>query len=398
MRSGYRYPLQMQPFPILSKFCAVAVCPYLFVMSFVFVYFLYQKYRIRAEIRNVPFSTILRIDLDKVKKNLQITSMTYNFVLTLSFLEIFTAVGLGIESVRIYDMHFSITNSVNISTSCVIRDPWLLYYGGVNHIIFDGIVNLNFVVLNLIPAVVNLFLIILRRTFFNLPYKRWIKKYLAYFALRFVLILSLSSFLLTCYMSQLFYFPFAVIDFLIYLSCSKSFYILLKGRRNEARIHSSQKEFLDKSRIVVRFFWARIFFITQSVLLVFLYWVSFVRIPISILGNNPCYLTYISFSLFPTFNIAPPIQTKLALISSYCTSIELLIAIVCFLLQFLAYSIVSIGIIVDLVNKRRRFNLVNDRITRPLMENYRATLQSRHRNCNQRPRFIQFVRSLSIRV
>ena len=74
--------------------------------------------------------------------------------------------------------------------------------------------------------------------------------------------------------------------------------------------------------------------------------------------------------IFPTFNIAPPIQTKLALISSYCTLIEILIAIVLFLLQFLAYSIVSIGIVVDLVNKRRRFDLVNDRITRPLMEKY----------------------------
>ena len=397
MRSGYRYPLQMQPFSVLSKFCAVAVCPYLFVMSFVFVYFLYQKYRIRAEIRNVPFSTILRIDLDKVKKNLQITSMTYNFVLILSVLEISTTVGLGIESVRIYDMHFSITNSVNLSTSCIIRDPWLLYYGGVNHIIFDGIVNLNYVVISLIPAVVNLFLIILRRTFFNLSYKRWIKIYLAYFALRFVLMFALSSFLLTCYMSQLLYFPFVVIDFLIYLSCSKSFYILLKGRRDEARIHSSQKDFLDKSRIVVRFFCARIFIIILTVLLIFGCGVSFVRIPISILGYNPCYLTYISFSLFPTSNIAPPIQTKLALISSYCLFIVMLIAIVCFLLQFLAYSIVSIGIIVDLVNKRRSFNLVNDRITRPLMEKYRATLESRHRNCN-RPRFIQFVRSLSIRV
>ena len=398
MRSGYRYPFQMQPFSILSKFCAVAVCPYLFVMSFVFVYFLYQKYRIRAEIRNVPFSTILRIDLDKVKKNLQITSMTYNFVLILSVLEIFTAVGWGIENVRKFDMHFSVTNSVNISTSCVIKDPWLLYFRGVNHIIFDGIVNLNFVVLGLIPAVVNLFLIILRRVFFNLSYKRWIKIYLAYFALRLLLMISLSSFLLTCYLSELLYFPFAALDFLVYLSCSKSFYILLKGRRDEARIHSSQKDFLDKSRIVVRFFWARIFFIILTVLIVFNYGVSFIRIPISILGYNPCYLTYISFGIFPTFNIAPPIQAKLALINSYCLLIEMLIAIVLFLLQFLAYSIVSIGIVVDLIKKRRRFNHVNDWITRPLMENYRATLQSRHHNCNQRPRFIQFVRSLSVRV
>ena len=395
MRSGYRYPFQMQPFSILSKFCAVAVCPYLFVMSFVFVYFLYQKYRIRAEIRNVPFSTILRIDLDKVKKNLQITSMTYNFVLILSVLEISTAVGLGIESVRRYDMYFSITNSVNLSTSCVIRDPWLLPYGGVNHIIFDGVVNLNFVVISLIPAVVNLFLIILRRTFFNLSYKRWIKIYLAYFALRFVLMFALSSFLLTNYMSELLYFPFTVIDFLIYLSCSKSFYILLKGRRDEARVHAP-KDFLDKSRIVVRFFWARIFMIILSVLIAFNFCVSFIRIPFSILGYNPCYLTYISFGIFPTFSISPPIQAKLALISSYCTSIQILNAIVCFLLQFLAYSTVSIGIVVDLVKKRRRFNHVND-ITRSLMEKYRATLESRHRNCNRRPPFIQFVRS-SIRV
>ena len=179
----------------------------------------------------------------KVKKNLQITSMTYNFVLILSVLEISTAVGLGILSIRRFDVHFSVTNSVNLSTFCVIKDPLLFHYGGVNHIIFDGMANLNFVGFGLIPAVFNLFLIILR-TFFNLSYKRWIKIYLAYFALRFVLMFALSSFLLTYYMSQLFYLPFAVIDFLIYLS-SKYFYILLKGRRDEARIHSSQEDLIN---------------------------------------------------------------------------------------------------------------------------------------------------------
>ena len=47
----------------------------------VLIYFLYQKYQVRIQIRNVPYSTIFNIDLDKMKKNLEIQSMVYNFLI-----------------------------------------------------------------------------------------------------------------------------------------------------------------------------------------------------------------------------------------------------------------------------------------------------------------------------
>ena len=51
-------------------------------------YFLYKKYQVRIQIKNVPFSTIFDLDLDKVKKNLKIESVVYNFIIVLIIFEI----------------------------------------------------------------------------------------------------------------------------------------------------------------------------------------------------------------------------------------------------------------------------------------------------------------------
>ena len=53
-------------------------------------------------IKNVPAATILQINLKNVKKNLQIKSMIYNFILVLSMLELGAAAVWGLSNILIY--------------------------------------------------------------------------------------------------------------------------------------------------------------------------------------------------------------------------------------------------------------------------------------------------------
>ena len=61
-----------------------------------------------------------------------------------------------------------------------------------------------------------------------------------------------------------------------------------------------------------------------------------------------------------------------------------------FVYSFVTYLVVLVCIVVKLFIRRRKINHVNDWLTRPLMEDYRASLEER---TQQRPPFIQAIRS-----
>ena len=82
---------------LFAEFCPLILFPYLVLTFFVLGDFFYQKYQVRIRIRNVPPFTIFDLDLDKVKKNLKIESMVYNFILVLIMIELFAIVFWGIS-------------------------------------------------------------------------------------------------------------------------------------------------------------------------------------------------------------------------------------------------------------------------------------------------------------
>ena len=155
---------------LFNEFSPLVLVPYLVVILFVFSYFVYQKYQVRIRIRNVPYSTIFNIDLDKVKKNLEIESMVYNFILVLLVSEIVANILWGISQfmdAEPYLFHYSVKN---VSNNVTNRTHFHLTLG-IHQSIIPLINNLPSIIMSSMLPVMCLFLIVLRRVFINLPYK-----------------------------------------------------------------------------------------------------------------------------------------------------------------------------------------------------------------------------------
>ena len=158
--------------------------------------------------------------------------------------------------------------------------------------------------------VMSLFYVILRRLFINYPYHQHIRKYILYILVQFILKVSLTCFVQTRYFEQLILFPLIVIDVGIYMSTSHKFYLLLKGRRNEARIHSNETDYFNKKSLVKQFFFAQVvtwFLFTLLTTGVFL---AFISVPLNLFANNPCYLSYISLGYLPDITIPKDISNS----------------------------------------------------------------------------------------
>ena len=158
---------------LLLDISPLVLIPYLVVMLFVLTYFVHQKYQVRIRIRNVPYSTIFNIDLDKVKKNLEIQSMVYNFVLVIIMIEMLTNSLWGITQIIGADLkisHFYVVKEVRNQT--ILNQTM-----EINRLVLM-VSNFSTITLSLILPLHCLFLIVLRRAFINLPYKEWVRKYM----------------------------------------------------------------------------------------------------------------------------------------------------------------------------------------------------------------------------
>ena len=76
-------------FDIIDKVTPFVVIPYMAAALFIILYFAYLQYIVRKKIRNMP-SAIYNVDVNNLKKNLQIKSMVYNFILIISIIEFVT--------------------------------------------------------------------------------------------------------------------------------------------------------------------------------------------------------------------------------------------------------------------------------------------------------------------
>ena len=369
----------------INKVASFALIPYLIITVFTIPYFVHQKIQISQRIKNIPATTIFSTDLSKVKKNLKIQSLVYNFIIIISSFEALCCLSITFGNMctsfdyRFNDLVIVRVFNTNTNQSCN-------YYGKTGNYIFIQTGNsIPF----LLPILLNLFLIVLRRAYLSVPYRRWIVGYSGYFLFRLVYIILSGYFIVT----EFFYFalelPFQAFDFYVLLKMSRKFYLLLKGMSEEAKRHSTPQEHKEKQRTT------KTFAIFQSITLFAFILGLILVVAESIrdsthLTNGYCFVQY----LFPnnpiSFTIPENIIHTSHIIYEGCSIIigicNGIVGVIAFLLNFAILTL----ILVKLLRRRKKYIHVNEEITRPLMERYRADVE---RHIERRPPFIQAFRS-----
>ena len=365
------YHLLYQIFPI-------ALIAYLTVILPVLSYFLYQKYQVRIRIKNVPYSTIFDLDLDKVKKNLKIESMVYNFIIGLIILEILAEVFLTVSPSILYRIRFPLLHPAPIFEMETHTSHSWKEYSIMMILSFSSEIPLS-----VIPSAICLFLIVLRRAFINLPYGNYVKGYGVYILVRVIVMLVLSGYFETQCILYMLFLPFFLFDMYVYISSSCAFYVLLKGRRDEAFYHSTRKDYLDKKVVANQFYHTQTF--THCVLfLMLLHYITNFYFGLTNL------LRYTPFSIESLRDLFSQNNIFWHIGESIFPDLNIVTVLILNVYSFLTYLIILVCIVVKLYIQRKKINHVNDWLTRPLMENYRASLEER---TQQRPPFIQAIRS-----
>ena len=184
-----------------------------------------------------------------MKKNLKIQSLVYNFIIIISSFE-----ALGLLSITVATIcnsfHYCQRNHLIVKVVNTNTNKSCNLYSQTRNFIFDK-TSCSLVIL--LPILINLFLIVLRRVYLSVPYRIWIIGYSGYFLFRLVYIILSAYFIVT----QFFYFtlelPFLAFDIYVSLKVSKKFYLLLKGMSEEAKLHSTPQEYKEKQRTTKTF-------------------------------------------------------------------------------------------------------------------------------------------------
>ena len=239
-----------------------------------------------------------------------------------------------------------------------------------------------------LPILIILFLIVLRRAYLSVPYRRWIIGYSGYFLFRLVYLILSAYFIVTQFFYSTLELPFLVFDFYVSLKVRNKFYLLLKGMCEEAKWHSTPQEYKGKQRIT------KTFAILQSITL-FTFSLGLILVAAesihesTYLTNGYCLVQY----LFPnnpiSFTVPDNIIHTSDIVGYYSNIIIKTCNGVVGVIAFLSNLAILTSIIVKLL-RRKKYIHVNEWITRPLMERYRADVE---RHIERRPPFIQAFRS-----
>ena len=346
--------LKMSLFSLLGDIGPFFMLPYTVLLVFIIAYLVYRKYTVCQAIRNVPAYTILDIDLSKVKLNLKIESMVYNFLLILSGLELLSDLLGGITTIVLDWYNAFIYNATEQSIQTPLDKAVRVTTNATN--------SLCMIVLTLLPSTGSLFLIVLRRAYLNLPYTPWIRGYTANILARFII-------------------P----------SC-RSFYLLLLGRSVEARWHSSLSEYRTKRNIAKQFFYAQILTLVFFSLVLIDFLTVFILSPMVILLNQPLLFNTLSLGLFPHITLSSGSRSHMVSAFDIISLGQTIVLVFLVLVLSLTYILVSIGVIIKLIRRQKKYNHINEWVTKPLMEEYRNTIDSARYNV-QRPPFIQAFRT-----
>ena len=367
---------------VIFEISPIGIVPYLLMALFILSYLCYRRKIVIIELKNIPFSTILQIDLVKVKQNLRVELLTYNFLIILTVMELSINMFGLINQICIFDFNVLFTtkqvNEYNSSSSYFFPE------NKCSNAALSIALNLE----NQLFPTVCLFLIVLRRAYLKLPYKKWIQCYSVFILVRFIVFFLFSSFNQTSYQIQILYFPFSLIDFFIYLSCCRSFYRLLKGRSEEARWHSTQSDYRIKRLMAAQFFYGQCFTITCFVLVLINFFTILLQSPLVIVLYYPDFL-----GIFQPVALSHSTRSIILLLYRINSLVRVSVLVTLVTLLFLGYMLVCIGIVLRIKRKRRKHVHINDWVTRSLMEEYRATFDDSNREFEQRPPFIQAFRS-----
>ena len=357
-------------FNIIINVSPLVIIPYVVLALFVISYFAYLKYLIRKEIKNIP-TAIYNVDVKKLKMNLQIKSMVYNFILIISVIEFFTNIMIETDLLIRPSIDAIHENDgwINLSNSCRVDDMDLKILGMRSTFFYSRTRNIAEVVFSEVPILMALFYIILRRMYLNVSYHRHIRKYIIYIVLQFVVKCVLNIFIQTFNFGALLYLPFGLIDFAIYILASQKFYALLKGMRNAASLHSTKYEYFERKRVVRRFFYAQVVTISVLLLLLMLLLTSVVQVSFQVVTG--CFLSYITLDYIPSITVSEQLIEQM-IFSFVLTKMAFLF--IAELIILALYLGLTVDIILKLVRKRTSYNNKNFLITRPLMEKYRKSL------------------------
>ena len=363
-----------------------ALIPYLLITLITIPYFIHQKIIISRRIKNIPSSTIFATDLGKVKKNLQIQSLAHSFILIISSCEAIICLVACITNIYIeFGSNISIFYQITVGNT-ETNESCSLYGLTVSGMYTTITNNLAY----LLPILLNLFLIVLRRACLNVQYKRWIIGYSGYFLFRFCY-LVLSCYLpIARYVMNIIEMPFVMIDLYIFMIASKKFYLLLKGMSEEARWHSTPKEYKQKRKSMKTFGILR-----RIILFVFFIFITMVLLNsinefALIIVNSDCLLRYLLPNTPIFFTLPKNLVYILYKISHSCRFLRMIGTGIVGVIVSLSNFAILTSIIVKLMRRRQKYIHINEWISRPLMEKYRADV-GRHRE--RRPPFIQAFRS-----
>ena len=358
----------------ITKISAILTLFYILTVLFVLSYFIYLKYCTWRDIKEACITKRFCINKENIINSLRIKSMVYNFIIFLSTSEVITTILLGVAEIGRYDLNIVSGNPINISNSCVIRDPNLIGLVDKSTFFVNRILSLGYIICSLFPIIMALFHVILRIIYINYPYKKYIRKYIIYIIMQFVVKICLSSFMQTRYIAQLLYFPLGVFDVTVYTSTSHKFYLLLKGLMNEARINSNINEFYKRRHTVNRFFKAQVLTMILLSIMLTVTFLIYISVALDIISYNPCFLTYISLGLIKDIEI-PEYTQKIAFsVANYCRTIELSICLIGELLLNVLYLILALKIISILFRRKYTHNSqALTHMTAPLMKAYRRS-------------------------
>ena len=389
---------------IMTLLACGSFIPVMLMLTFTLCYLLHHRNKILIKIRELPHSTVLFVDLKKVKSNLKIELIVFNFLMVLCVLELIALVLFTIGQIDLFlcDQEASqakiqfqsvpgnANRTGNVSYFC-LRE--ILVSNGGSFIILKVFSCMTSFALSANFSISSLFLIVLRRLYLNLPYKQWIRFYTVWIALKFIPTITVSFNPVFLVAIALLNYLTSTMDFVVYISCSRSFYRLLKGRTMEAKCHPSPRDYKIKRRISTQFYYTQIYY--SVVYTIGIFWGLSIVIGEQLLcfqfniDNQNTLILKLFDGIFTTNQVHSFIQ-KLIIYNSIAFEVGSYAIVI---LVFLGCLIVCIGIVFKLLNERRRYKHVNDWATRPLMERYRRTLEDGYRNHTQRPPFIQAFRS-----
>ena len=353
-------------FTIIYNITPFVIIPYILVALFVISYFAYLKYLIWKEIQKLP-TAIYGVDVNNFRKNLQIKSMVYTFILIISIIEFVSNIVTETDLLILPTIEPE-DSWINLSNSCRIEDAQLKILGIRSTFFYSRARNIAEVMCSELLILMALFYIILRRMYLSVPYHRHIRKYIIYIVVKCVFV----SFMQTIFFGELLYLPFLLIDFVIYICASQKFYNLLKGMRNAASLHSSKSEFLQKKQTVRRFFYARLATIVMILLFLIIALAVFIEAAFQILTS--CFLSYITSDYIPSITLSDQANELIEDVCHSCFLTQMFFLFIVELITIAIYLALCVDIILIAVRKRRRYNNSNFLFTRPLMEKYRRSL------------------------